>query len=118
MFPPPRLDQLWCETGTRVDLFFIGCPSASHLVGFALIRLKTPESSDICQAAGGVGGGGLPGYRLSPNQNGKCVQIVEEFGAYETQGVREGLLQEEWAADALGHCCGDGLRARISPQDI
>lgn len=87
-------------------------------MGFALIRLKTPESSDICQAAGGVGGGGLPGYRLSPNQNGKCVQIVEEFGAYETQGVREGLLQEEWAADALGHCRGDGLCARISPQDI
>lgn len=87
-------------------------------MGFALIRLKTPEFSDICRDHRGVGGSGLPGYRLSPNQDGKCIQIVEEFGAYKNQGVREGLLQEEWAADALGHCRGDGLHARISPQDV
>lgn len=67
---------------------------------------------------GGWGGGGLPGYSLSPNQDGKCVQIVKEFGTYETQGIREGLLQEKWAADALGHCRGDGLCAWIPPQDL
>lgn len=118
MFPPPRLDQLWCETATRVDLFFIGCTRPRTWWDSYCYTSERQNSRISVETAGGVGGGGLPGDRLSPNQDGKFVQIVEEFGAYESQGVREGLLQEKWAADTLGHCRVDGLRARISPQDL
>lgn len=85
------------------------------------LRTDTPQNARILRylskPRGGGGRGGLPAYRLSPSQDGKRNEILENFGASEAQGIREGLLQEEWAADALGHCRGDGLRARISSQD-
>lgn len=45
--------------------------------------------------------------------------VEEDFGANsarKNQGVREGLLQEEWPADTLGLCCCDGLCAWVCPQ--
>lgn len=107
---------LWCETGTRVDLSFIGCTWPG--TWWVSLENASKRQNFWILVRRGVGGGGLPGPKLSPNQDGKCVHIVEDFGAYENQGVREGLLQEERAADALGHRCADGLRARISPQDV
>lgn len=88
------------------------------------IRTDTPRKEEqnarifgYCQDRRGVGVGGC-WIRLTPHQDGKCVQILEQFGACEAQGIFEGLLQEEWAADTLGHRRGDGLRAWISPQDV
>lgn len=42
---------------------------------------------------------------------------AEEQDNVESQGVRAGLLQEEWPADALGLRCSDGMCAWICPQD-
>lgn len=122
MFPPPRLDQL---PGVRHKprLMCISLAALNLVPGGICTdtprekKKKTPEFSDICQDRRGVGVGGC-WIRLTPHQDGKCVQILEEFGACKAQGIFEGLLQEEWAADTLGHRRGDGLRAWISPQDV
>lgn len=73
-----------------------------------------PEHSDICWSA--EGRGGLLGHGPGLNHDGKFGQNMEQLGACESKSIREGLLQEEWPADALSHCRGDGLRAWISSQ--
>lgn len=64
MFPPPRLDQLWCETGTRVDLFYTGCTWPRICWDSHWFTPKRQNSQISVETAGGVGGRGLPGYRL------------------------------------------------------
>lgn len=49
------------------------------------------------------------------NYDGVVEEVVEGYTVGETPGVREGLLQEEWPADSLSHCCSDGLCAWICP---
>lgn len=123
MFPPPRLDQL---PGVRHKprLMCISLAALNLVPGGIRTdtprkkkQKKTPEFSDICQNCWGVGVGGC-WIQLTPHQDGKCVQNLEECGACEDQGIFEGLLQEEWAADTLGRRRGDGLHAWISPQDV
>lgn len=59
---------------------------------------------------------GLLGYEPSLKYDGEVEEVVEKYGVGEIQGIREGLLQEEWPADTLGHRCSDGLCAGIPPQ--
>lgn len=58
------------------------------------------------------------GYGLSLNQDGKFEEFTfnEEYRICENQGVREGLLQEEWPPYTLSFCCGYRLCAWIYPQ--
>lgn len=64
-------------------------------------------------AASDGGGGDLLGYRLSLNQDGMSAEVIRKYSVSESQGVREGLLQEEWSADTLGLCGSDRLCAWI-----
>lgn len=51
------------------------------------------------------------------NQDGDAEEVYQTFGACESHGVHEGLLQEERAADALRLCCRYRLCAWIFPPD-
>lgn len=121
MFPPPRLDQL---PGVRHKPRLMCISLAALKLVPGGIRTETPrkknQNARIFGYLSRPPGGGVGGcwIRLTPHQDGKYFQIFEEFDAFEAQGIFEGLLQEEWAADTLGHRRGDGLRAWISPQDV
>ena len=104
-----RLGELvHCETGAPLDRIL---SSASDLAGRTLIYLTQPGDPDICSRSGGRGGRGPILI-----QDGGDEEVHEEDGVTETQGVHNGLLQEEWPSDSLGLCRGDGLHARIPPQ--
>lgn len=74
--------------------------------------------SDIYVHSVGGGGGGLwePGYGPNIIQDGMVKEVDKKLVFKEIQGVREGLLQEERTADALGFRCRDGLCAGIRPE--
>lgn len=57
-------------------------------------------------------------YGPSLSQDDRVSEDVQRFDVSENQGVREGLLQEEWTPNAVRLRCGDGLCAGICSQVI
>lgn len=52
------------------------------------------------------GGGDDTGYGLDLSQDGNGEEVFQMLGVRESQGVREGLLQEERTADSISlRCC-------------
>lgn len=77
-----------------------------------ILTFLTHQEIRISAARDG-GGGDLLVYRLSLNQDGLSAEGIRKYSVSEGQGVREGLLQEEWSADTLGLCGSDRLCAWI-----